>query len=54
MIVLADKLAEAVETFNQNRCEDDQIDYWEVVDEITDTTDEKAVREVIQTILQNI
>ena len=54
MIVLANELAEAVESFNNNNCEDDHIDYWEVVDEINDTTDEKEVRKMIQTILKNI
>ena len=54
MIVLANELAEAIETFNHNNCEDDHIDYWEVVDEISDPTDEKEMREMIRTILRNI
>ena len=54
MIVLANELAEAVETFNKNNCEDDHIDYWEVVDEISDTTDEKEVMKMIKTILKNV
>lgn len=54
MIVLANELAEAVETFNKYNCEDDHIDYWEVVDELEDTTNEKEVRELIRTILRNV
>ena len=54
MIVLANELAEAIEIFNNNNCEDDHIDYWEVVDEISDPSDEKEVRKTIKTILRNV
>lgn len=54
MIALANELAEAIETFNNNNCEDDHIDYWEVVDEISDPTNEKEVSKMIRIILKNV
>ena len=54
MIALANELAEAIDTFNKYNCEDDHIDYWEVVDEISDPTSEKEVRDMIRTILKNV
>lgn len=54
MIVLANELSEAIDSFNKNNCEDDHIDFWEVVDEINDPSNEKDVREMIRQILRNI
>lgn len=54
MIVLSNELAEAIEIYNDNNGEENHIDYWEVVDEISDTADEKEVRNTIKTILENI
>lgn len=54
MIVFANELAEAIERFNNNNCEDDHIGFWEVVDEINDPSNEKEVRDTIRMILRNI
>lgn len=48
MIVLAKELQEAFEKYNWYACEDDKIDWYEVIDTINDTSDEKEIREVIK------
>lgn len=48
MIALAKELMEAFERYNWYACEDDQIDWHEVLDEIQDPSDEKEIREVIK------
>ena len=48
MIALAKELQEAFNKYNWYACEDDQVGWYEMLDEIQDTSDEKEIREVIK------
>lgn len=50
MIALAKELQEAIEIYNRVSCEDDKIDWYEVIDTINDTSDEKEIKQVIKNI----
>lgn len=48
MIALYEELQEAFERYNWYACGDDQVGWYEMLDEIQDTSDEKEIREVIK------
>jgi hypothetical protein len=47
MIALAKELQEAFEKYNWWSCDDDKIDWYELMDTINDPTDEKEIKQVI-------
>lgn len=54
MIALSRELDKAINLYNEKRKPEQRIDWYEVIDEINDLTDEKEVQEAINEILMNI
>lgn len=49
MILYAEILNMAIDKYNSNRKEEQHLDYWEVIDEISDTKDQV---EMLSTIIE--
>lgn len=47
MVVMFSELSKAVDAFNANRVETEQVEFWEVVKEISDPLDENEVMRLI-------
>lgn len=52
MILYAEILNMAIDKYNSNREEEQHLDYWEVVDEISDTEDQDEMLSAIEEILK--
>ena len=53
-IALYKELDKIISLYNEYRQKEQHLDYWEVVDELVDPTDEQEVSNIIIEILRNI
>ncbi len=47
MVVLFEKLSRAIDAFNANRIESEQVEYFEVIKELENPLDENEVMQLI-------